>query len=112
MGFTVCSPIPSNFNYVGSWEEAVAPCCHCTIQGNCPPKKKQQQFSSHCNVGLAEPYRCQSLWAVCSGLTKKAVYKHPNLDTVSDVGFPKENPIHISKKQKSAPRVAVEDKIF
>ncbi len=58
MGFTVRSPIPSNFNDVDSWKEAVTPCCHCTaFQGDRPLKKKLLKFSSHHDDGLAEPYR-------------------------------------------------------
>jgi hypothetical protein len=57
MGFTVCSPIPSNFNDVDSWKEAVTPCCHCTaFQGDRPLKKKLLKFASHHDDGLAEPY--------------------------------------------------------
>ena len=86
----------------------MTPCCHCTtFQGDRPLKKKLRKFASHHDDGLAERYRCQSLWVVRSGPTKKPTYKRPKLDTVSDVGFSQENPISISRKQKSAPSVAV-----
>jgi hypothetical protein len=78
MGFTVCSPIPSNFNDVDSWKEAVTPCCHCTaFQGDCPLKKKLLKFASHHDDGLAEPYRCQSLWSVHSGANPKQNSQRP-----------------------------------
>jgi hypothetical protein len=108
MGFVVRSPIPTDYNDVDSWKVAVTPCCHCTtFQGDRPLKKKLRKFASHHDNGLAERYRCQSLWVVRSGPTKKPTYKRPKLDTVSDVGFSQENPIYISRKQKSAPSVAV-----
>jgi hypothetical protein len=108
MGFVICSPIPTDFNDVDSWKVAVTPCCHCTtFQGDRPLKKKLRKFASHHEDGLAERYRCQSLWVVCSGPTKKPISKRPKLDTVSDVGFSQENPISISRKQKPAPSVAV-----
>jgi hypothetical protein len=57
IGFTVYSPIPSNFNNVDSWKEAVTPCCHCTaFQGDRPLKKKLLKFASHHDDGLAESY--------------------------------------------------------
>jgi hypothetical protein len=77
-----------------------------TFQGIWPLKKKLRKFASHHNNGLAERYGCQSLWAVCSGPTKKQNFKRPSLDTVSDVGFSQENSISISKKEKPAPSVA------
>jgi hypothetical protein len=47
MGFTVRSPIPSNFNDVDSWKDAVTPCCHCTaFQGDRPLKKKLLKCNS------------------------------------------------------------------
>jgi hypothetical protein len=105
MGFTVRSPIPSNFNDVDSWKEAVTPCCHCTaFQGDRPLKKKLLKFTSHHDDGLAEPYRCQSLWSVHSGANPKQNSQLPStLDTVLDVGLSEENPITSNKKKKRAP---------
>jgi hypothetical protein len=108
MGFTVCSPIPSKFNDVDSWKEAVTPCCHCTgFQGDCPLKKKLLKFASHHDDGLTEPCRCQLLWSVRSGANPKQNSKRPStLDTALDVGLSEENPITSNKKKERAPSVA------
>jgi hypothetical protein len=108
MGFTVRSPIPSNFNDVDSWKEAVTPCCHCTaFQGDRPLKKKLLKFSSHHDDGLAKPYPCQSLWSVHSGANAKQISQRPStLDTVLDVGLSEDNPITSNKKKKRAPSVS------
>jgi hypothetical protein len=108
MGFTVRSPIPSNFNDVDSWKEAVTPCCHCTaFQGDRPLKKKLLKFASHYDDGLAEPYRCQLLWSIPSVANPKQNSKRPTLDTVLDVGHSEENPItRKNKKKKLASSVA------
>jgi hypothetical protein len=108
MGFTVRSPIPSNFNDVDSWKEAVTPCCHCTaFQGDRPLKKKLLKFASHHDDGLAEPYRYQLLWAIHSGANPTQMSQRPStLDTVLDVGLSEENPITSNKKKKRAPSVA------
>jgi hypothetical protein len=66
MGFTArCDNIPPNFNDAESWKEVVTPCCHCrTFQGDRPLKKKLRKFLSHHDSGLAELYRCDTLWEV------------------------------------------------
>ena len=105
MGFVVRSPIPTDFNGVDSWKEAVTPCCHCTtFRGDRPLKNKLKKFASHHDDKLGARFRCQSLWVVRSGSKQNA--KRPNLNTVSDVGFSAENPISTTKKQKPAPSVA------
>jgi hypothetical protein len=103
MSFIVHSPIPTNFNNIDSWKEAVTPCYHCTtFQGDRPLKKKIKKFASNHDDGLAEPYPRQLLWPVRSN--KKLNFKRPTLDTVWDVGLSEENPITSNKKkQKPAP---------
>jgi hypothetical protein len=105
MGFTVRSPIPSYFNDVESWKEAVTPCCHCTaFRADRPLKKKLLKFATHHDVRLAEPYRCQSLWSVLTGENPLQNSKRPTtLNTVLDVGLSSENPITSNKRKKVAP---------
>jgi hypothetical protein len=60
-----CELIPPSFNDVDSWKESISPCCHCrSFRGDRALKKKMRNIASYHDEGLAEPYRCQSLWEV------------------------------------------------
>lgn len=62
MGFTERGDI-SKLQPDCCWKELVTPCCHCvTFKQDRPLKKKLLSYSSHHDPGIAERYKCQSLW--------------------------------------------------
>ena len=104
MGFTErCDSIPPDFNDVDSWQEVMMPCCHCrTFQGDRPLKKKLRKCLSHHDAGLAEPYRCDTLWEIChvpllSKLSKNSSKKTPVKVEEKDVSS-----VPLQKKKRRA----------
>ena len=63
MGYTEHTSIPKGLNDIECWKELVTPCCHCvSFKQDRPLKKKLLTFSSHQDIGIAERYKCQTLW--------------------------------------------------
>ena len=105
MGFTArCDAIPPNFNDFDSWKEVVTPCCHCrTFQGDRPLKKKLRNFLSHHDAGLAEPYRCDTLWEVRPVAVPSTSSKKRSKQITVQVEENNVSSIPNRKKQKLAP---------
>jgi hypothetical protein len=85
MGFTEKAVIPSDFNDVDSWHEAVTPCSHCTaFHAERPLKPKLRKLRSLHDGGLSLPYQCQSLWTVRPPDTETTKRKAVNAPDRSD----------------------------
>jgi hypothetical protein len=106
-GFTERGIIAKDFNELESWTKVVSPCCHCvSFKQDRPLKKKLLSFSSHHDVGLAERYKCQSLWeALYRPLYEKkkaaCVKKKRRADTNDVSNLSTRTKKHKAKKKKS-----------